>query len=235
MEDTPRGIPPEYHYKMGTMLISYQFLAYPIFRQANVGKLVSSILNHQNRWVVPTCTNPNEQCSTPCKNEDVVGISWNIISIQWQSPIQVEWYNPFSPILSAHDHFRQTSFSEGASDLPNHADLQLSNCHAVTGALRSRNTSATVVVVPAALEQITKVAMLNRLDLFEVTGYHLSLANFLPFDQVPQFYSQGLSCWSSPSRCCVGQRNSGATCATPQCSRMVRSSWNSWAIRKQLQ
>jgi hypothetical protein len=43
----------------------------------------------------------------------------------------------------------RNSFSEGASDLPKHSDLQLSNCHAVTGALKSRNTRATVVVVPA--------------------------------------------------------------------------------------
>lgn len=43
---------------------------------------------------------------------------------------------------------RSSKFSRPRpSDLPKHSDLQLSNCHAVTGALKSRNTRATVVVV----------------------------------------------------------------------------------------
>ena len=147
---------------MGENLSSYQFLAYPIFRLAHVGKVMFSILNNQKRRFVPTLANPHEQCSTPWKNGDVLGISWNIdiyvyiyiyvyiIGMSWQSPIYLHMLN--STILSHQSwpSFQVTELRLGASDLPEHSDLQLSNCHAVTGALKSRNTSATVVVVPAA-------------------------------------------------------------------------------------
>lgn len=117
-----RGIPAEYHFKLIDVLDSQP------------SKMVSCPHIYKAIWAVFKLFNTLEEWGCCCGN--IIGISSeyhrNVMTM---------------PTIS-----RSRNFSEGASDLPKASDLQLSNCHAVTGALKSRNTRATVVVVPAATD-----------------------------------------------------------------------------------